>query len=768
MIKRFLLIFASRVRLWVGLVFITGLVACGGGGGAGGGGTTSPGTDPNQITGQVVKGPTSGAKVSLYSLNDSGQRVLIADSITTANGTFSISKALNAGSVYLLEATGGQYKDEISGAQVQLSSPLRVVFVASASEKSFVMSAISEAVLIEIESSNVTAKWSASSVLNSIAKVGQAFGSLSPHALNYIDLPNFQPEPNAVVKDEDVAFSFQVGLFAGFWNELKFRDPAATLSSALKSFYSFTVGNSDDDRLNSIFTAGLIRIVEKIPTLNANRFQVYDSVGLPGDASVSVFAGAESSGQAIGQIPNFKLRFLNPPPFSSTPTTDTIFDSRGALSAYRLGDQSNAAGFAYVGSASIADVYGTPETAIGRWNHGYYFEQGVQVDKATGQLSTKGRKASAMTGGIVYAAAVPASDLPICGKVSMSLKAKTKQFAGVDGSAPFVLDSSSKLGFQHANGVVYVGYDILLSDTQGNTVSFKSAGGADNPGVPVEGNMEFRSFNLQLAPSGESLALQGLLAGIGGKSAVVSISSNIRTLNSYGLAGIFEMDAPIQNCITPSFSRGLVSPIPTADGIYGFSIGDSSFIVQELGFFPDGTPNFIGISGITQNSSYEKSGNDVVGIGVMAPPFSIFSAGTETKFPVIYTYRKESVTGILPTTGAATYHLIASTSFLVSNPTILISADKRIQTARLKVYFDQYPIGTVSQFYGTCQLTVNGESESSEGIFYNGGACGGSSSTAAFGGGVSSVDGRYAVVQYRKYLPPYKGDVGLLFERDLP
>jgi hypothetical protein len=555
MIKRFLLIFASRVRLWVGLVFITGLVACGGGGGAGGGGTTSPGTDPNQITGQVVKGPTSGAKVSLHSLNDSGQRVLIADSITTANGTFSISKALNAGSVYLLEATGGQYKDEISGAQVQLSSPLRVVFVASASEKSFVMSAISEAVLIEIESSNVTAKWSASSVLNSIAKVGQAFGSLSPHALNYIDLPNFQPEPNAVVKDEDVAFSFQVGLFAGFWNELKFRDPAATLSSALKSFYSFTVGNSDDDRLNSIFTAGLIRIVEKIPTLNANRFQVYDSVGLPGDASVSVFAGAESSGQAIGQVPNFRLRYLNPLPFSSAPTTDTIFNSRGALIASRQGDVNNGAGFEYIGSASAADVFGTSETAIGRWNKGYYFERGVEINIGTGQVSTQGLVPRALTDGIskystVYAAGIPASNLPTCGTLMMSLQAKTKQFVANDNSMQLTLDASSKLAFKFLNGAAYVSYVIVLADVNGNKYNVKSVGDLNNPIQLVGGNMEFSyPYPYFMLPNQETLDLRGLLAGDGGNKTVITIESWNRSKSSLGIAGAFTADGPVQNCL---------------------------------------------------------------------------------------------------------------------------------------------------------------------------------------------------------------------------
>jgi hypothetical protein len=132
---------APKLKLLVSTVLIAGLVACGGGGGGGNSesGNTAAVIDPNQITGQVVKGPTSGAKVSLYSVSETGQKVLVTDAVTTANGTFSISKALIAGSVYLLEANGGQYKDEISGAQVLLASPLRAVFVASSSEKSFVL-----------------------------------------------------------------------------------------------------------------------------------------------------------------------------------------------------------------------------------------------------------------------------------------------------------------------------------------------------------------------------------------------------------------------------------------------------------------------------------------------------------------------------------------------------------------------------------------------------------------------------------------------------
>jgi hypothetical protein len=625
--------------------------------------------------------------------------------------------------------------------------------------------------VIDIENSNAAAKWSASSILSSTAKVNQAFGFTTPHGLNYIDLPNFQPEPNVVVKDDDFAFSFQVGLFAGFWNEFKFRDPAATLSTALKSFYAFTVGNSDDDRLNSIFTAGLIRIVEKTPVFSTNKFQIYNSVGLPGDADVSTFLGAESSGRAVSPVPNFKLRYLNSLPFGSAPTADTIFNSRGALVAHRLGIESDRAGFQYIGSGSVADVYGTSEAAIGRWNKGYYFYQGVQIDKVTGQLSTQGRTATALNGGVTYATGIPATNLPVCGKSSMSVKAKTKQLVGIQGSTPFVLNSSSKLGFQHANGATYVGYDISLTDATGRTLTFKSTGGADSPAVLIDSNMEFRSFDTKLAPSGETLELRGLLVGNGANSAVISISSNIRTLDSYGLAAVFEIDSPIQNCITPSFDRGSVNPIPVSDGFYQYVIADNSPLLQGLAFFPDGTPNSSELIGVTQNASYEKSGNAVAGIGIMVPPFSTSNASGEVKVPSVYIYRKVGTSGSFPATGVATYKLIASTSFLVSTSPTLISVDKRIKTAQLKVYFDQFPVGMVSPDYGSCQLSVNGETETIEGIFYSsvsGGYCGVTGGNIAFEGGVSSADSRYAVVRYTRYRPPYREEVGLLFERESP
>jgi hypothetical protein len=741
------------------------LSACGGGGGSGAETAKPASINTNSLTGFVIKGPTAEATVSLFRLSENGQRAFIKSAVTGTDGAFSMQYSLNPGDVYLFEAVGGRYKDEIDGKVEQLSAPLRAIFVASGIEKSFVLSVISESLMIELERLTATNKWSAALVSSVEKKVLQELGLPSLYGLNYTDLQTFKGTTATNISEDEFSFSFLIGIFSGAWSEIKSRDSSASLSDALKSFQDFNVVGSDDDKLNSIFSAGLVRYVEKVPFLAEFKSRLFALAYLAPDANIAVFKGAESSGSSDGTVTSGMQRYLNIRSNASSETTDTIFNKRGALIGFGLSKSFNS--YSYLGSGSVADVFATSEIAIGRWNSGYSYLSGVSYDNATGVFSPNNSRATDLQGGEVYATGVPATTLPTCGKVVMSVKAQTKQFVGIDNSKSFVLDQTSKLGFQFANGTIYVGYELIMVDSQGGRSTFKSVGGAEAPSQTLESNMEFRSFDTPVPPSGESLGLSGLLAGNGGTSAVIRVFSSLKTPQSADLAAAFTANRAVENCFTPVFgNRGLVDPLPVSGDWYDFNVSDRRLIVQSLDFFPNGTPNYFGTRGVTSTSSYEKSGNSAAGIGVMVPPFTVFSIGEPFKFPVVYSYLNLGVpSGVLPSTGIGRYRLKSSTPVLVSYPSVLVSSEIAIQTAVLKIYFDQNPIGTISQFYGTCELKINNEVLSYFGT-YNQGSCQETSGNYRLIGGISPLDSRYGVINLQRDKPPFKENVGLLFERE--
>jgi len=123
----------SCVRLWFLVLLGSVLAGCGGGGA----GPSLPVHVPGVVNGQVVKGLTSGASVSLYIVEPDGQRAIPTSAGTDARGSFSLSQVLQAGCVYLLKAIGGQYRHEVTGLIETLVTPWRGVFVAIGTELHF-------------------------------------------------------------------------------------------------------------------------------------------------------------------------------------------------------------------------------------------------------------------------------------------------------------------------------------------------------------------------------------------------------------------------------------------------------------------------------------------------------------------------------------------------------------------------------------------------------------------------------------------------------
>lgn len=95
------------------------LSACGGGGSAslnivGSGGT-------GYTSGTVTKGPVMGATVTAYGVTSGVLGPMLGTSMTDGNGNFSMSIGSYAGAM-VLQASGGNYKDEATGANMSMAS----------------------------------------------------------------------------------------------------------------------------------------------------------------------------------------------------------------------------------------------------------------------------------------------------------------------------------------------------------------------------------------------------------------------------------------------------------------------------------------------------------------------------------------------------------------------------------------------------------------------------------------------------------------------
>jgi hypothetical protein len=112
-------------------VFLAVLQGCGGGGGSS---STPSATSPatSSVSGVASKGLLSGATVTAYALSVSGVKGAALGSATTdATGAYSISLGSYTGAI-LIEASGGSYKDEATGATTVNTALLKAA-VANAS-----------------------------------------------------------------------------------------------------------------------------------------------------------------------------------------------------------------------------------------------------------------------------------------------------------------------------------------------------------------------------------------------------------------------------------------------------------------------------------------------------------------------------------------------------------------------------------------------------------------------------------------------------------
>lgn len=756
----------AMVRLWIAAVLLAGLAACGGGGGGTGAVPLAP---AGALAGQVAKGLTQGATVRLYSVDVSGQRALLASALSDASGEFQFAHVLQIGQVYLLEALGGQYVHEITGATEPLSAPLRGVFVASGNESRLALSALSEVAVIELEQSGAPANWGAAAVAQADARAASKFGLPSTMGHRFLDMTTASPGSMPTLADTDAVLSFQVGVFAGFWQELRLRTPGLTLAQALQAFHAVSMQSDPDRQWSSALIAGMVRFVERVPAFDASRGAIFAAAGLPPNASSAAFDGAKTSGQALAAVPNRTLRLLDIPSFGNVPApdTETYFDARGALVA----SKASTTGLRHVGTSSVADVYGDADLAIGRWNKGFEHPGGVTYDAATNRFQTDDVPMQPLGSDYIYAAGRTASNLPSCGTVYMSPRANTAAFRSHDGARSYTLDAASRIGFHHANGQTLIGYDIILRDDLGVPFTFTTPYSADEApwrGRAMINHQEFAPSGLTWLPTGELVRLHGLLVGDGGTKAVLRITTSHGSGATSGLAAAFAQDGITRPCGLPGFSPGSVDPAPST-GDYYVSTSRSHFLVfhPALQFLPGGAPLLPVYSGITASTAVEKAGNDVAGIGVLVPPYGSANGNIPQTSTQAYAYLKfQPLPVVTPAqTGVLTYRLVASTSQIVYDDFGLITVAPAFTSATLTIDLDNYQ-GAPNAYFGTCQLAVNGQKYApGAGTFVKSdGICMAATGVSFFTGGITGADHRQAVLRY-EYTAFGSGGAGLLFER---
>jgi hypothetical protein len=749
------------------VLILGALVACGGGGGGegaggGGGGGGETVVQPTSISGQVLKGPTQGATVGMHALAADGSKTSLGTATSDAQGNYTLRVPLISGRVYLVEATGGRYVNEITGTTEPLVGRLRAVFVANGADERVALSALSEAVALDLEQSG---NWTAAAVAAANARASVAFDIPSVTAMRFIDLSRQDVILNPS-EQNDVAFSLHVGTFAGFWQELQTRYPGASLQQATRTFHAAMLLDDIEQESQAMLLAGVVRYIERLPDLSL-RSQFYLAAGLPDGTQSSVFEGAQTSGQSSATLPDRTLRYLSRWPTTGTSTTDTHFDKRGALLAYRVGDASAGRGLSHVGAASVADVYGDGEVAIGRWNRGYYYPSGVKTGSVAGTFDFESSDArlTALPANLVHAAGIPASNLPSCATVRMAPHAQTQAYRTRTGRT-LVLDASSRIAFHHANGQSYVAYTLVLRDDQGRqyVLTDPASGGVNYPwsGRLLEATKEFgaQASDGRFEAGGEFLYVRGMLAGNGGTKAIVGFASSLGPEASTGeLAAVFLQEGTSQSCSTAgNFNPGAVTAVPPA-GDYYFMPRD--FLVGlPLGFFDNGTPYPLN-SEITAASGVEKSGNALAGIGILLPPFT-FSGATVTE-PVTYAYLTAS-SGPFPTTGSARYRLVSSTPVLTRRAGQPTAMSRSITTATLTIWFGESPRGTPNANAGTCELSIEGRAVQLPNNTYSpiSGTCG-FHPEMFFAGGITPGAARYAVI---KYIEGFNtSEASMLFER---
>lgn len=703
--------------LFVALVAML-MQACGGGGG---GSNDKPVAQPQAaqaapIQGYVVKGPVASASVTLYQVASDGSRQALATTLTDKTGAYAFERQPDVGAMFMIEARGGQYVDEVTGLTVALSAPLRAVGVWAGNASLVSPSPLSEVAVRFMERTTPTT-WTPALVRDANARFADWVGIADVLSFRPVDLTVAQSLGE--VSEDDLIASIYLGAFSGFVHRLPAVPGVSALDHALDKFYSLVTSTTVDDEAMPAFILGMVDFMDRaaLPETAKQDFKtiVLTAGGqpVPGMTLSQMLPVGVSSGRASATMPDDQ--FLVVPSLSSglPPSGDaprgTLFNDRGALVAYQPPGTDTRYRTLY--SASVADVYGDGDVGFGRWNGGV----ALRATRSGRDMVDPDQPEWVPQEGEDYVVARPATQLPSCGLLTLAPVASAPPLMWNGGShvGPKVpsftgLSPDSRIAVQYIGGVAHLGVDIGLLLTGGGTQQFTSQGGLSAPwssGFKVDANGRFR-IGFSDAPG---LQIVGVLSGAGGHKVILRAQLTNTVYPVTEQVQVFNApDAQIDKtgCATSAGStgQGVSLPLPVSGAGYvlwspGISTTGGQFTVNfgaqgqlvsanratDAGSttltIPNGTP------------TYDLAGNADAVIGRAGGDFLAGQAGQ-----AFVPYFVGKPTAALPTIGSRHYQLVASTGVVsdLSNAAGSELALGQVSSAVADISFDQsFPPGSI-------------------------------------------------------------------------
>jgi len=694
------------------------LAACGGGGGA-------PDPSPS-IIGYVVKGPVGGAAVALYQLAADGSRTLLASTTTGADGAYRFELQPADGAVLLVEAAGGSFIDEASGSPLPLDSVLRAVVVGNGGQLRVSVTPFSELAVREI-AADALPQWTAARANAANAAIADATGFTLFPAFTPVDFSNAQQLASAT--EEDFTVSLFLGGFSGLRQRLGAPGGPAPLDQALDALRTI-LDDPYEDRYNPLLMLALVDFIDGSALLPDVRRSLKGLLLLQSefvsDAQIAAALPRGSpGGSASAPMPNDTLELVPDPSFVRVWPVGTLFNSRGAL--YAHGISTSFGTYKYLYSGNVAELYGDGEIGIGRWRGGVMFDA---LDGA-GLEQVANPQILAEDNGVVYAAALPATGLPVCGMRTLSHVASTSptQTAG-SGIKPVAgLTADSALSVQYAGNGALVGFDIGLLFTDGSIHRVASTGGLATPwasGIQTDSNGGFAfSITPSVAPPqlpGLRLEANGILAGGAGRKVAAKLRTYSTQVDAMTLAAAFSGPDSVDTggCAVGGGDGSAVVP-PLPDGAYWTFAGTDSTDGLYMGvqllatFSPSGSLLTAGHGGQppqlsipSTTSSFELHGNAYATVGRARGAFTLRGNAHDRSLPFAVAQAAMS----LPASGIHRYVLVdASAAIAVAQAggSLIELPPGQVSAATVDVNFGEYPWGTASAFYGSVRYSIAGQ-----------------------------------------------------------
>ena len=653
------------------------LSGCGGGGGS----SSQPTTEQTQAAsaqGSVLLGLTVGATVRIHEVQSNGQLRLLAQTVTNASGRFTLPSTIQVGTLLLIEANGGSYTNEMSGASEVLDIPLRAVGLYSGPTQRWNLTAFSEVATRYLIEEIPMVQWTSRTqdIRDRLDRMAAGLGlnSLSDHSP--VDLVSSNAWETAEQSD-DIQASFLAGSYEGFRARLNLGNHSA----GLEQLYKLLVVDGDDDILSNAFQAGSVNFIDRTTFSAEDKRRMRSEIltGLPNASDAELAAAVpqgESSGQGTASMSRFGLVMLTGTPEAITTLSDPFFfNQRGALIAYKVSGGENL--FRYLQTSSVAEVYADGIAAIGRWNGG-----GTALIENLGEENSQVRAlGNTVNRHVTYAIGQPVAVAPTCGVRRYRLMAQTKPITETGTTANTTLEGieipTGQASVSFINGQARWHWGLTLKLKDETTVSL------GQPQLPPSTGQLIANVSQQFRVDTygtNRVSGHAMIAGQDASRIVMDLvyESSSPTYLRERLALVLVSDTPLDTsaCEPNAGSSGLsaLSPLPL-DGTHaagGLSLIPGAPLALSWGaqvnFSSRGTPaNLVNQSGAltigdTQGGILELQGDAELQIGRISGVVSVDGTSLGRR-EVPYFVGKASTN--LPTTGVVRYTLSRSTSALL-------------------------------------------------------------------------------------------------------